>query len=195
MGTARKPKAHAPEALALFTLRPLAELLPYARNARQHSEEQIVQIAASILEFGFAAPVLADSLGIVAGHGRVLAARRLVEAGHELRLPGGMLLPEGCVPVVDCSGWSEAQRRAYVLVDNRIAEASSWDHELLATELKELSALAFDMSTTGFTAEELADLLGTANFEPGTADGQSALDQGRKCTCPECGHVFTPSYG
>jgi len=184
----------APMPIVALAFRPLDTLIPYARNARTHSDAQVAQLAASIEEFGFAAPILADDKGIVAGHGRVLAARRLVEAGRPLRLPSGDALPAGCVPVVDCSGWSDAKRRAYVLADNRLAENAGWDHDTLAQELKDLAADAFDMARLGFTDEELADLLDRAAFDPGTADGQSRLDQKQQCACPACGHVFTPTF-
>jgi DNA modification methylase len=140
-------------------LQPISELIPYARNARTHSEAQISEIAASIVEFGFTNPVLADSTGIVAGHGRVLAARQLFAAGRALIAVGGEPLPAGLVPVIDCTGWSDAQRRAYILADNRLAERAGWDGELLALELSELSDLGFDLGLAGFSDADLAELL------------------------------------
>jgi ParB-like chromosome segregation protein Spo0J len=108
------------------TYRPLETLIPYARNARTHSEEQVAQIAASIREFGWANPVLADGEnGIIAGHGRVLAARKL-----------GMTV----VPVIELAGLSEAQKRAYILADNRLALSGGWDKELLGIELGDLQS-------------------------------------------------------
>src|SRR4051812_10276611 len=93
--------------------RPVAALVPYARNARTHSDEQVAQIAASIREFGWTVPVLVDEQGnVVAGHGRVLAAQRLG-------------LPE--IPVMVAAGWSEAKRRAYVIADNKLALNAGWD--------------------------------------------------------------------
>jgi len=103
-------------------LRPIARLIPYARNARTHSEEQIAQIAASIREFGWTNPILVDGEnGIVAGHGRLLAARKL-----------GMTT----VPVIELAGMSEAQKRAYLIADNRLALNAGWDTEMLAVELR-----------------------------------------------------------
>jgi DNA modification methylase len=140
-------------------MRPIKALVPYARNARTHSDAQIAQIAASIAEFGFTNPVLADEHGIVAGHGRVLAARQLMDAGQPIKQIDGTALPKGKLPVIDCTGWSEGQRRAYIIADNRLAENAGWDRELLAIELADLEALGFDLGLTGFGEEELADLL------------------------------------
>jgi DNA modification methylase len=131
------------------TYRPLSALIPYARNARTHSDEQIAQIAASIREFGFTNPILVDGdNGIIAGHGRLLAARKL-----------GM----SEVPVIELAGMSEAQRRAYILADNRLALNASWDAEVLAVELGDLAGLGFDLSLTGFGDDELAGILNGGN--------------------------------
>ncbi len=125
--------------------RPVASLLPYARNARTHSDEQVAQIAASIREWGWTSPVLVDEAGmLIAGHGRVLAAQRLG-------------LPE--VPVMEAAGWSEAQKRAYVIADNKLALNAGWDPELLPVELGDLKGLGFDLSLTGFGELELGKLL------------------------------------
>lgn len=134
--------------------RPISALIPYARNARTHSDEQVAQIAASIREWGWTNPVLVDEDGtLIAGHGRVLAARKL---GLE------------DVPVMVASGWSEAQRRAYVLADNKLALNAGWDAALLAGELKGLAELGFDAGLAGFSADELAAL--TAEQNAGLTD-------------------------
>lgn len=123
---------------------PVASLIPYARNSRTHSEAQITKIAASIKEFGFLNPVIVDGEnGIVAGHGRVLAAKKL-----------GM----DEVPVVEASHLTEAQRRAYVIADNRLALDAEWDDEMLRVEFAELEGLGFDLDLTGFTPDEIAAL-------------------------------------
>ena len=112
--------------------RPVAELVPYARNSRTHSEVQVAQIAASIRKFGFTNPVLIDGEGgIIAGHGRVLAAQSL---GLE------------AVPVLVLDHLTDAQRRAYILADNQLALQAGWDQELLAVELADLSAAGFDLA-------------------------------------------------
>jgi DNA modification methylase len=146
---------------ALFSARAIASLIPYARNSRTHSQAQVRQIAALIDEFGFTNPVLADQAGnIHAGHGRVLGAELLYSQGKTVRLPGGQVLDAGTIPVLDCTGWSEAQRRAYVIADNRAALNAGWDAELLGAELTALKAEAFDLGLLGFDDGELGLLLG-----------------------------------
>jgi len=124
--------------------RPLSELIPYARNARTHSDAQVAQIAASIREFGWTNPVLVDGeRGIIAGHGRVLAARKL---GIEE------------IPTIELGSMSDAQRRAYILADNKLALNAGWDEELLKVELSELKGLDFDLSVIGFDPGEIASI-------------------------------------
>ena len=119
-----------------ITYKQLAELIPYARNARTHSDRQVAQIAASIKEFGFNNPILITSGNdIVAGHGRALAAAKL---GLET------------VPTIELGHLSDTQRRAYVLADNRLAELSGWDMEMLKTEIAELDEQDFEISMLGF---------------------------------------------
>ena len=117
-------------------------LIPYIRNSRTHSEAQIAQIAASIKEFGFTNPVLIDADdGIIAGHGRVLAARKL---------------NIDVIPCVRLSHLTEIQKRAYVIADNKLALNAVWDDAMLAVEFSELEALGFDVMFTGFDVEELS---------------------------------------
>ena len=123
----------------------VARLVPYARNARTHSDAQVAQIAASIREWGWTTPVLVDEGGgLIAGHGRVMAARQLGIAE---------------VPVVVARGWPEAQKRAYVLADNKLALNAGWDEELLRVELSDLRGMGTDLSLIGFGEDELASLL------------------------------------
>ena len=137
-----------------------ADLIPYARNARTHSEQQVKQIAGSIQEFGFCNPVLIDAEnGIIAGHGRVMAAQ---------------LLKLETVPCIRLTHLTDAQKRAYVLADNRIALSSGWDEEMLANELSDLHADEFDMALLGFDADELAELL---EFETGATSGEITEDE------------------
>lgn len=125
--------------------RHIETLLPYARNARTHSDAQVAQIAASIVEFGWTNPVLVDgSNGIIAGHGRVLAARKL---GMEE------------VPCIELAHLSETQKRAYILADNKLSLNAGWDDALLKVELEELKLDDFDLELTGFDSDELAGLL------------------------------------
>lgn len=120
---------------------PIANLLPYARNSRTHSPEQVAAVAKSIEEFGFTNPVLIRQDGtIIAGHGRVMAARQL-----------GLV----DVPCIRLSHLTDEQARAYVIADNKLAELAGWDDALLALEFFELGNLGFDLELTGFTQEEI----------------------------------------
>jgi ParB-like chromosome segregation protein Spo0J len=134
---------------------PLDRLRPYAKNARTHSPEQVAQIAASIAEFGFVNPVLVDTAdGIIAGHGRLLAARKLGLAE---------------VPVVVLDHLSETQRRAYVIADNRLSELAGWGDATLAAELREIEREGLDLAVIGFSDADLERLLSDGS-EPGSAD-------------------------
>jgi DNA modification methylase len=146
-----------------IVLRRVDDLLPYARNARTHSPAQVTKIAASIKEFGFTNPVLVDgSSGIIAGHGRVMGARKLGLAE---------------VPTIDLGHLSPTQRKAYILADNQLALLAGWDDEMLAMELSELLEDGFDLGLTGFGENELGKLL--AGVQP---DGEGLTD---KDDCPE----------
>jgi ParB-like chromosome segregation protein Spo0J len=137
-----------------ITWRALEGLLPYARNAKTHSVEQVAQIAGSIKAFGFNNPVLIDERGeIIAGHGRVLAA-------HELRMK--------TVPCIVLSHLSKAQKRAYRLADNRIAENGGWDDQLLKIELTAIQSSGLELDL-GFSEKELARALGEADEQQDTA--------------------------
>ena len=124
---------------------PVDNLIPYARNARTHSDEQVAQIAASIAEFGFTNPILTDGeRGVIAGHGRLAAARKLG-------------LKE--VPVIELAYLTDTQKKAYILADNRLAMNAGWDDELLKLELTELKDADFDLDLMGFTSDELDRLI------------------------------------
>ncbi len=132
--------------------RNVADLIPYARNARTHSEAQVALIAGSIREFGFTNPVLVDGgNGIIAGHGRLMAAQKL-----------GLVT----VPVIELAHLSEAQKRAYILADNRLAEQAGWDSDLLALELGDLRDLGVDVMELGFEAGEIDALFRAAEADP-----------------------------
>jgi ParB-like chromosome segregation protein Spo0J len=137
----------------------LEALVPYARNARTHSDAQVAQIAASIREFGFCNPVLIDAAGgIIAGHGRVLAARQL-----------GL----GEVPCIRLGHLTEVQRRAYVIADNKLALNAGWDEDLLALELSALRIEDFDLGLTGFDPGELDGLLDGLGLDGERTDGDT----------------------
>jgi DNA modification methylase len=124
---------------------PVAELIPYARNSRTHSPQQVDKIAASIREFGFLNPIIVDGKnGIVAGHGRVMAAQKLGLAS---------------LPVIEAAHLTEAQKRAYVIADNRLALDAGWDNDMLKIELQDLDAEGFDLSLTGFNPDEIGNFL------------------------------------
>jgi DNA modification methylase len=134
-------------------------LIPYARNSRTHSDAQVAQIASSIKEFGFTNPVLIDGGGgIIAGHGRVLAARKL-----------GM----SEVPCIRLEHLTDAQKRAYVIADNRLALNSGWDTEMLKVEFSDLQELGFDLELTGFYLDEIKELLAPVGTEGLTDPGDS----------------------
>jgi len=140
---------------------PVGKLVPYARNARTHSDAQVAQIAASIAQFGFNNPILVDTnAGIIAGHGRLLAARKL-RLAH--------------VPVVVLDHLTETQKRAYILADNKLAEQAGWDDELLRGELADLKDADLDLEVLGFTEDELRTLL--AETEPAPAEAPGAEEE------------------
>lgn len=151
---------------------PIGELVPYARNARTHSESQIAQLRASLREFGFVSPVLIDSdRNIIAGHGRVLAAR--AEGMTE-------------VPCVLVEHLTDQQRRAYILADNRLAELSGWDTEMLAIELGEMQEDGMDITLTGFAEADME--LENPNAEPPEArddDDSGEPDEAAPCRVAE----------
>jgi DNA modification methylase len=157
-----------------ITLRPIEGLVAYANNSRTHSPKQVEEIKASLMEFGWTNPVLADDMGTVAGHGRTLAASELYREGKQIKFPSGAPIPIGLVPVVDCTGWSTAQRRAYIIADNKLALNAGWDVELLSLELTDLNAEGFDLSLTGFDDDELAELLLPDVEEPPDTDPDEA---------------------
>lgn len=152
---AKQTPAGEPELLVEY--RPLDTLIPYARNSRTHSEAQVAQIAASIREFGFTNPVLIDADGgVIAGHGRILAAR---------------LLGMGDVPTIALGHLTPTQRRAYVIADNKLALNAGWDDAMLRVEFDDLAAEGFDLELTGFALDEIAALAGD---DDNAADGETA---------------------
>jgi site-specific DNA-methyltransferase (adenine-specific) len=125
--------------------RSIGSIIPYARNSRTHSDEQVAQIAASINEWGFTNPILIDIDGeIIAGHGRLLAAQKLGLKD---------------VPCITAVGWSDAQKKAYVIADNKLALNAGWDNDMLAVEFGELKELDFNLDLIGFDSDELASIL------------------------------------
>lgn len=159
---AEEPQREAPAAKAArrwpaeeIVRMPIESLIPYARNARKHSAEQVAQIAASMKEWGWTNPVLIDEGGtLIAGHGRVLAARKL---GID------------SIPCMIARGWNESQKRAYVLADNQLALNAEWDNDLLKVEIEELKLDGFDLDLMGFG--NLDEILGVED-DGGEGDGE-----------------------
>jgi hypothetical protein len=140
--------------------RTVASLVPYARNSRTHSAEQVGQIAASIKEWGWTVPILVDEDGgIIAGHGRILAAQKLGIAD---------------VPCMVATGWTDAQRKAYIIADNKLALNAGWDDEMLGLELKDLADFDFDMSLTGFSDDELQAFAMADEDLPGEGENEGS---------------------
>ena len=161
-----------------ITQKLVTELIPYVNNSRTHSDEQVAQIAASIKEFGWTNPILVDgSNGIIAGHGRLMAARKLKYTE---------------VPTIELADLTETQRKAYIIADNRLALNAGWDNEMLTIELNDLLADGFALEVLGFDTEELQKLLNEPEFEPATEDEQGKLDEldPKWIACPHCGKEF-----
>lgn len=153
----------------------LNSLISYAKNTRIHSDEQVKQIIASIGEYGWTNPVLIDEKGeIIAGHGRILAAE---QSGIEQ------------VPTITLCGLSASQKKAYRIADNKLPLNAGWDQELLTLELGDLLAENFDLSLTGFSSEEIDQML-NVDFLPGSEDDQGKLDHLDAKLCPHCGGVL-----
>lgn len=158
-----------------IVMKPLSELRAYQFNARLHDGAQIDALKRSIKEFGFTNPVLINSSGrIIAGHGRMKAADEL----------GMSELP--CL-VLDLS---EAQARAYTIADNQLPQMASWDFDMLAVELDELQEGGFDISTLGFNAEELTEMLGSPNEMPEISEEEDEKAEKDTTICPKCQHEF-----
>ncbi len=154
------------------------DLIPYINNSRTHSEEQVNQIVASINEFGFTNPLLIDEKdNIIAGHGRLLASKKL---GMEE------------VPCIVLSGLTEAQKKAYIIADNKMALNAGWNFNLLSLELENLKELDFDLELTGFTVDEIDGLLNTnEDIEDNDYEEQDLKENNTQLhKCPECGCEF-----
>lgn len=160
-----------------FEYIPTSDLIPYARNAKKHSAAQVSNLAASIKEFGFIAPVvISEDNTIIAGHGRVLAAQKL---------------SLDRVPCVRASHLTDTQRRAYTLADNKLTELSEWDDEMLKVELDEIKLTGFDIELTGFDTSFL-DSISNPVHKP--IEGSKELNEDDFSDfdnkCPRCGFEF-----
>ena len=150
--------------------KPIVDLIPYARNSRTHSDAQVAQIAASIREFGWTNPVLLDGEnGIIAGHGRVMAAQKLGETE---------------VPTIELSHMDDNQKRAYIIADNKLALNAGWDEQMLALEIDDLKNAGYDLNLTGFDLNELQSM--DENDDVENNDINSPIDENRNLLMIEC---------
>jgi ParB-like chromosome segregation protein Spo0J len=157
-------------------MRSVAELKPYVQNARVHSDAQVEALADSLKTFGFTNPVLIHSSGrIIAGHCRVMAAKK---AGIEQ------------IPCIVLAHLSEAMVRAYTIADNQLATMAVWDYDVLAAEVDALREEDFDVSTLGFTQEELIELMGSPNDPPEEPEEKPKKPESDTTICPKCHHEF-----
>ena len=158
--------------------KPTADLIPYARNSRTHSDAQVAQIAASIKEFGWTNPILLDcENNIIAGHGRVLAALKLGEIS---------------VPTINIGYLTQNQQRAYIIADNKLSLNAGWDNEMLALEMADLRDAGYDLGLTGFSIDEIEVMVKDINFDAATEEEQGKLDEldPKWIACPHCGKEF-----
>lgn len=150
-------------------------MMIYAKNARTHSTEQVEKIIGSIKKYGWTNPILLDESGqVIAGHGRLLAAEKI---GFDP------------VPTITLFGLTDAEKKAYRLADNKLPLDAGWDIDLLTMELGDLLAEGFDLTLTGFSAEEIDNML-NVDFSPGDEGDQGKLDQLEEKLCPHCGGVL-----
>jgi len=153
-----------------ITYKPVADLIPYARNSRTHSDAQVAQIAASIREFGWTNPVLLDGdNGIIAGHGRIMAAQKLGETQ---------------VPTIELGHLNANQKRAYIIADNKLALNAGWDEQMLALEIQDLKNVGYDLELLGFDLKELQSI--DDDDEQDEKEINSPVDENRNLLMIEC---------
>jgi hypothetical protein len=170
-GETRQPARRPAPAGIAVAYRPLRALAPYARNARTHSPAQVAKLRASLARFGWTNPMLIAGGALIAGHARLQAALAMAEAGEAI---AGNADP-WAGPTIDLSHLTAAERRAYVIADNRLAEDAGWDAELLRLEMGELALDGFDLALTGFEPLEIADMLGGGETGEGGVPGAGSL--------------------
>jgi hypothetical protein len=170
------------------------KLAPYARNHQVHDEAQVAAIAASIEAFGFVGAVIADHDGILAGHGRVLAAEKLYKAGKRIKAPNGARIPNQTVPWIDVTGLSAGQRRAYIIADNQLTRRAKQDFDILRLEISDLQALDFDVGLLGFEPGAIDAMFKTEAGSAPDGDADPVIDEPEAPTiiaCPNCQHQFS----
>lgn len=184
--TAEPASLALPLELPQIQLAPIEDFTPSAMNARFHPVDQVAQIKASIMEFGWVWPILRRGDSVIgAGHGRREAALAIFESGLTFRMFNGYEVPAGMLPYYDVSHWSEAKFKAYMLVDNRLAETSAWDKPKLELALAELADFNFDLTDFGFDAPDLESIFTAPDEDAAGGDaGELSENYSRKIEAP-----------
>jgi hypothetical protein len=194
VGKTKHAKGREEASPSVSNLRQVEQLVPSARNSRKHSVAQVDQIIASMKQFGFTIPVLIDEdEEIIAGHGRVMAASKVYQAGDTIQNIDGTPLPAGMVPVLIARGWSDAKKRAYIIADNKLAENAEWDETMLANELAALKLGGeIDPGVTGFSDDELDKMIASLGA-PETPEEfpEVGEDIETEHQCPKCGYKWS----
>jgi ParB-like chromosome segregation protein Spo0J len=182
----------------------IRDIIPYVRNSKKHPDAQISRLMGMIDEYGFTSPLVVVGKELKAGHGRVEAARRILDSGGHIypapgRKNGAEPFEDGMLPAIDATGWSEAQARAYVIAENRIAELAEWDSEMLALEIEDLRLGGFDIDLTGFDSAQLETILNagagvgeqfTGDINSFFNDSGGEIKQEKVKLCPHCKGVL-----
>lgn len=173
---AAEPKLHDSWPAAKIEMVPVADVIPYARNSRDHSAEQVDRLAASMKEFGWTNPIIIDEENVlIAGHGRIMAAQKLGWTD---------------APAMRATGWTEEKKKAYRIADNKLALLAEWDEEMLELEIAELQKMDYDLDLTGFSDQEITDLLTPAELEPPDDFDEHDENIETQHECPRCSFRF-----
>ena len=182
-------------------LKKIKGLIPYARNSKAHPEAQISRLMSVIQEYGFTQPLIVVGNDVKAGHCRLTAVQRLIEAGESIypapgKKGGAVAFEAGMIPTIDATGWSETQAKAYVIADNKIAESAEWLQDILALELEDIRLDDFSLDLTGFEQADLDAIFedaagGGENFSGDINDlfqeREATTKEEKKKSCPHCG--------
>ena len=186
------------QAIAGMELWKIDDLIPYARNSRTHDARQVGEIAGSLLEFGMVGAIVIREGVIAKGHGTLAGIRQLYDAGQSLypapgKSGGAAAYPDGMVPVINVSGWSDAQFRAYVIADNKLALNAGWDMDMLAAELADLSTMDIKLDVLGFDPKELKMIMPDMSPPPAKAPGFEHYGESIETDhqCPSCGYRWS----
>lgn len=172
-------------------LKDVRQIKDYEHNSRTHPQDQVEQLKALINLVGFTSPLLIDDVGIIAGHGRKIAALQIWESGNDIFLPSKKeKLPKWKLPTIKADGLTDDERRAFVIADNQVANNSAWDKITLAQELHALSSSQFDLGVLGFDQSYMADLINLPDFKPVIFNAGTRLDEKSNTVCPNCKHEW-----